>query len=420
MKHRFLTLTLLTLALIFQPAPAQQASPSPAKEFVHGRWFDGQRFRERTFYAVGGKLTTKRPPGKLETIDLQNGYVVPPFGDAHNHFPDSAKTLSWTNPLFLASGVFYILNPNDIGELANPIRGELGSSSTVDVIFAHGGFTCPGGHPQPLYEWLVDQKIYSYTKPELEGRAYYAIDSAADIEKKWPEFLATKPDFVKLYLVYSEAYGLPDAKHKSSGLRPELVPELTKRAHAAGLRTGAHIESASDFHAAVVGGVDFIMHLPGYHWREGDTEKDYLIDDADIRLAAKKKITVETTINVASRETNKEKLARIRQVEAENLRRLKAAGVKLVIATDEPPGNIVAEADDLQATGVFTNLELLRMLSVTTPQAIFPQRRIGRLDDGYEASFLVLAADPLEDLSALKNITLRIKDGEVYTPPPKQ
>lgn len=383
------------------------------KEFVNGRWFNGKGFRPDAFYAVAGKLTKKKPTatkGEVETVDLKNGYVIPPLADGHNHFPESAGTLSWSNPTFLSAGVFYILNPNDIAELSNPIRLKLGTPETVDVMFAHGGFTSPGGHPAKLYQGLVKNGIYKYTNEQLEGRAFYSIASLDDINKKWPEFLKTNPDFVKLYLVYSETYGGPNPDGR--GLRPEFIRPLTARAHEAGLRAGAHLESAADFHAAVAGGVDFIMHLPGYYWTKGRSEKDYRISDNDIRLAAKRHVTVETTIDLADDEP-KEILPRARAVEADNLRRLKRAGVKIIAGTDEPPGHLADEIDDLRATGLFTNLELLRLLVETTPQAIFPKRRIGKLANGYDASFLVLASDPLQDISALKKIEMKVKQGEV-------
>jgi imidazolonepropionase-like amidohydrolase len=53
------------------------------------------------------------------------------------------------------------------------------------------------------------------------------------------------------------------------------------------------------------------------------------------------------------------------------------------------------------------------MLVETTPQAIFPSRKIGRLDEGYEASLLVLRGDPLKDLERLGDVRLRIKQGRV-------
>jgi imidazolonepropionase-like amidohydrolase len=48
---------------------------------------------------------------------------------------------------------------------------------------------------------------------------------------------------------------------------------------------------------------------------------------------------------------------------------------------------------------------------VTTPRANFPERRIGALEEGYEASFLVLREDPLADMSATRSISLRVRQG---------
>jgi imidazolonepropionase-like amidohydrolase len=72
----------------------------------------------------------------------------------------------------------------------------------------------------------------------------------------------------------------------------------------------------------------------------------------------------------------------------------------------------VAEAFLLRELGVFTDGEILRMWCETTPRSIFPERRIGRLDDDFEASFLVLGGNPLEDLNHTRNILLRVKQGE--------
>ena len=46
-----------------------------------------------------------------------------------------------------------------------------------------------------------------------------------------------------------------------------------------------------------------------------------------------------------------------------------------------------------------------------TAQAIFPGRKIGVLSEGYEASFLALQANPLDDLENVRNIKLRFKQG---------
>jgi hypothetical protein len=103
-----------------------------------------------------------------------------------------------------------------------------------------------------------------FAKTKLEDRYFRIIDSVADIDRKWPQFLSTKPDFVKLIFVYSELYQSNDGDEKSMGLRPDLAAEIVRRAKAVGLRTGAHIEDATDFHNALGAGVDVIMHLPAF------------------------------------------------------------------------------------------------------------------------------------------------------------
>jgi hypothetical protein len=44
-------------------------------------------------------------------------------------------------------------------------------------------------------------------KPEDgEGAFYYTLANPEDLEQKWPRLLATKPDFLKAVLVYSEEF----------------------------------------------------------------------------------------------------------------------------------------------------------------------------------------------------------------------
>ena len=58
-------------------------------------------------------------------------------------------------------------------------------------------------------------------------------------------------------------------------------------------------------------------------------------------------------------------------------------------------------------------VELLRALCRHGAETIFPGRKIGRLEDGYEASFLVLNGNPLEDFTRIRDIRLRVKQGHV-------
>jgi imidazolonepropionase-like amidohydrolase len=101
----------------------------------------------------------------------------------------------------------------------------------------------------------------------------------------------------------------------------------------------------------------------------------------------------------------------VREQYAHNIRLLRAHGVLLLIGSDLAEGTAVTEIAALSRSGLFTNLELLRLWSVVTPQTIFPARKIGRLSDGYEASFLVLRADPLANIANTRQIVMRVKRG---------
>jgi len=48
-----------------------------------------------------------------------------------------------------------------------------------------------------------------------------------------------------------------------------------------------------------------------------------------------------------------------------------------------------------------------------TSRAIFPDRRIGNLLAGSEANLLVLAGNPIEDLSNVRRIVRRFKAGNL-------
>src|SRR5215471_12709376 len=432
----------LLLLLVFLPAPfpivqSEVGSPhsSPqAKAFVNGKWFTGKDFQSTTFYATDGLLTKQKPTGPIETVDLRGGFVVPAFADAHSHFPSTEQNFETANRAFLQAGVFYVLNAGGDADKENPLRSKLGSPVTVDAIFAHSVFTCPGGHPKPYLEYLNEHGAefgVPFAKSKLEDHYFRMIDSVADIDQEWPQFLSTKPDFVKLIFVFSELYPSSDGSEKSMGLRPELAEELVHRAKTAGLRTGAHIEDAADFHNAVAAGVDLVMHLPAFpdpldrqaaYRNKANWEERYTVSASDVELAARRGITVVTTAAALSAENFEnpnpltalnENEKRFRKIMIQNLQRLKDGGVRLAVGSDTKPGSgVLAEIDFLKDSGVFSNLELLKMWSEGTPRAVFPQRKIGALQEGYEADFLVLAGNPIEDFSQVKTIRMRVKHGE--------
>src|SRR6185436_349775 len=96
-----------------------------------------------------------------------------------------------------------------------------------------------------------------------------------------------------------------------------------------------------------------------------------------------------------------------------NFDRLRAHGVRIAIGSDDYGSNSVNEAVTIARSGLMELDELLRAWCQTTPETIFPARKLGRLEEGYEASFLVLGGDPLEDFEHVRDIRLRVKQGRV-------
>jgi hypothetical protein len=401
-----------------QNAEARANVPSRALELINGQWFDGTTFHHRHFYSVDGKLTSKRPPRIDEVIDLKNGYVVPPFGDAHNHYIAGPHDIRKILDQYLEDGIFYAKNPASIHRDTEQIRDLINRPDSVDVIFANAGLTASGGHPVKLYDAILIKVKKPGANGTFDSLAYYTIDNLEDLERKWPLIVADHPDFIKTHLLYSEEFTKrrdDPSYYGNKGLDPKLLPLIVAKAHAAGLRVACHIETAADFRNALAAGVDEIAHLPGYY--VDPVHPDWFpISQQDAQLAARNGVDVVTTTYVATDEIKKpDELEKARAVQIHNLRLLHDAGVKLAVGPDLYGVTSLAEAMNLYELKVFDNLTLLKMWSETTPGVIFPTRKIGRLYEGYEASFLVLEGNPVENFLNVRNIRMRFKQG-VFIP----
>jgi imidazolonepropionase-like amidohydrolase len=280
---------------------------------------------------------------------------------------------------------------------------------SIDVVFAQGSITSAGGHPITLVERLLSQGYYpGHTKPSLQDYRYFTVDSETELDQKWPLVLNNDPDFIKVFLWSSDEF----AKRKNNpvyigqyGLDPLLLPKIVAKSHANQLSVSAHVSNAADFHIAVAAGVDEISHLPVLALSPIALE--------DLRLAARRGITVITTCAIVPRFPAvilpKLELPRVLETQLANLKRLRENGVTLAIGSDNVSDSSWNEVEYLHGLGVFDNLTLLKMWTETTPRVIFPKRKIGLLREGYEASFLALEGNPIEDLRNLHRIKLRFK-----------
>lgn len=421
--HLVLPVAALTFTLAVPGAIRAQAEDSlrsPVDPTVHayrnGRWFDGRGFVERTMYVRDGTFVDEPASGADSVVDLRGRWAIPPFAEAHNHNVEAGPGFADRVRRYLSHGVFYVKNPNVLPSNVDPIREAVNHPTSIDVAFAGGGITGPGGHPIGVVQRNVDRG--TWTADQGQGAFYHAVADTGDLDAAWAALLADRPDFVKTYLLYSETHDRradDPAYVGQRGLDPDLLPAIVERARGANLTVTTHVETAADFRHAVEAGVDEIAHLPGFRGDEDNRfpEPDrFLLDRSDARRAAEAGVVVVTTLGDFDELDDEVTSQRARKVFRHNLEVLKEEGVRLAVGSDDYGAVGVEEAFQLLDLDVFSNLELLATWVEDTPRTIFPDRRIGRLAPGYEASFLVLERNPIEDFSATRAIRVRVKQGE--------
>jgi imidazolonepropionase-like amidohydrolase len=426
MKHLSAVL-MLSVAVSLLTAVAAAAINEANLELSGGRWWDGERFVPKTFYSVNGLLTAVRPNHVDSVLDLKGKFVVPPYADAHVHNLADPKDIDEDIHDDLADGVFYAMEMDPSTELSTDVLSRVNRADSVDVVYTQGLVTPSWGIMADMYAMLTKMGRFGDRKTlsQVDTREVFLIDHESDLQKKWPALAAKNHDFIKVIVAFSEEQakrqrnpqygGKPPEYSAKAGIDPEVLKELVQRAHAAGLRVSAHIETAADFRLAVNSGVDIIAHLPAA-WQIGEKTgftdgslEHWKLTPDDAQKAADKHVVVITTIVKDPADPD---AAKYREVYQHNLQLLAHNGARLAIGTDMR-GSVPEEVLYISSLGIFNNGALLNVLTRATPQAIFPARKIGELRDGYTASFLALDGSPIDSLENIKHISIRVKEGKV-------
>jgi imidazolonepropionase-like amidohydrolase len=106
------------------------------------------------------------------------------------------------------------------------------------------------------------------------------------------------------------------------------------------------------------------------------------------------------------------------EIQAENLRLVKAAGIPIALGTDA--GNpltlhgpaVYAEAEAMQAAGL-TPMEVLVASTRDAARAMGREKDLGTIEAGKLADLIVLGADPTADIRNLRNLRYVVRGGEL-------
>jgi hypothetical protein len=414
----------LSFPVTAQPAPSLGVSSSgPTLHLKGGLWFDGTKFVAANWYVVAGRFTRKAPSRVDATVNLKSRFIIPPLAEAHNHDLQNAWNAGRNAAQYIARGIFYTTQLCAMASDSKDFRGFLGSAAAPDVLFADSCLSASDGHPLGIALNGAKQAGISMTADDLRDKHYWVVDTLADLDAKWRKIAETKPALLKVILIDSPNYAANRQMPKLygyNGMDPMLVPDVVRRARAIGARVAAHVDTGPDFTNAVIGGVDIVGHLPGYRIAAGKTAADYRLSDAAIAEAARRGVQVITT-TAASRydiARNPEHAAAIRATYADNISRLRAAGVTLLLGSDVYDGSVLDEIENVDTLKIMSRADLLRVATMTTPQKLFPDRDVGRFAEGAEGSLVALATNPLVDLLSLRRPVLLIKRGTIIGPQP--
>ncbi|MBT8427691.1 MAG: hypothetical protein KJO02_06650 [Erythrobacter sp.] len=362
--------------------------------------FTGTGFETRDLAVSNGRFVTHVPEG-AERLNAARWTILPPLADVHTHMIDEPRPSgARSHSDYLDQGIYFVLNPNNIRfDDALPTSHE-----TVDGSYTGGGLTGAGGHPRPLYEQLVDWGVYPMSKEELAGRAYHEVSNEADARAAVAEVKRQGASHIKLYLTHHEQ---PD----STGLTAKNFRHAVHFAREAGLHPVVHVNSRADFRLAAEAGVHAMVHMPGA-WPRGEDPERLMITAEDAAIAAQNEVFVVPTLAVGFNALFGEELEAARGIWRHNLSLLMAAGVRIAAGADRGGATALSELDILHSTGLYSGAELIEIGTTNGIELAFPERDVGRIAPGQEASFIVMRFNPEGSWYGWRNVLGGMREGQ--------
>jgi imidazolonepropionase-like amidohydrolase len=438
---------MLCVAACGAPPASQRSAAGPATLFEGARLIRGDEaapiedsafvVQDGKFTAIGRRGEVQAPEGAV-TVDLTGKTVMPGIIEAHAHLgywkdlKPSAENFTRETLLsdlqrFAYHGVTAVLSMGaDRREIAWPLRDELRVHPRPDaaMYLSAGGLAMPKGGPAtPLDE------------------AVRVVTNEEQVQTEVQELVAKKADFIKVW---------QDTRRE---LMPRPVIEfLIAEAHRNNLRVVAHTHALSDFKHLLRSDLDAFAHPT---WRQ--TEVDPVDDELIALFKAHPNVPVMVGFWTPRNEIYGARpywlddpllaetftQAEIKALEnpqtpsdapqtwaggpvPRSMQKLKAAGVRFVLGTDMG-GGLSQEHDPTPAyLGWSSHIEMESMVKAgMTPREVITAAtrdsaqflgldQVGTVASGKNADFLVLDANPLDNIANTRRISrVYLRGGEV-------
>jgi imidazolonepropionase-like amidohydrolase len=390
MYRALLASLVLVLVVVFDGAPRAQA-PGTVAVYEGARLIvgDGTAPIENASFVVDGARITQvgrtgglKVPAGATRVNLAGKTVMPAIIDTHTHMPETRDAIidALQRKAYYGASVIMSLG-TDPGDVALKLRNER-IPGAARLLSAGRGITMPEPGRTEVPYWVTTE---------------------AEARKAVQELAAQKVDLIKIWV--------DDRNGKYPKLTPALFRAVIDEAHARGVRVTVHVYYLEDAKELLRAGVDAFAHGV----RDKDVDEEFLalmkarpnfvlvpnLPDCGVAtdmgwLRGSVPLGEFDKIQASSAK-DRPAAQQSFGIQARNLAKMHAAGVKVALGTD---GNVPwahhQEMEDMVAAGLTPHQVIVAATRNGAELLALPDH--GTLAAGKSADFLVLDANPLDDI----------------------